>query len=139
MKIPAPRQVHGKHHLFTITVYIAEQKLKIHGDYKDLWGKNEFSKLKSFANELRLSSELNAETISSLYTTTFQDTSDVYVGQTENLRKRVTLHKEQIRHEEYRHLKVSEQLNMCNNGIFKIMPIYQCINTDRLFREMKEK
>ena len=68
----------GKHHLFTITVYIAEQKLKIHGDYKDLWGKNEFNKLKSFANELCLSSELNAETISSLYTTTFQDTSDVY-------------------------------------------------------------
>ncbi|CAB4002775.1 Hypothetical predicted protein [Paramuricea clavata] len=68
----------GKHHLFTVTVYIAEQKLKIYGDYKDLWGKNEFNKLKSFANELCLSSKLNAETISSLYTTSFRDTSDVY-------------------------------------------------------------
>ena len=69
----------GKQHLFTITVYIAEQKLKIQGDYKDLWGKNEFDKLKSFANELCLSSELNAETISCLYATaTSQDTNNVY-------------------------------------------------------------
>ena len=28
---------------------------------------------------------------------------------------------------------------MCNNGIFKIMPIYQSINTDILFKEMKGK
>ena len=62
-----------------------------------------------------------------------------YVGTTENLRKRVTLHKQHIRHEEYRHLAISEHLSKCSKGNFKIMPIYQCINTNRLIREAKEK
>ena len=34
-----------------------------------------------------------------------------YVGQTENLRSRVTLHREQIKHEKYRHLTVSEHFS----------------------------
>lgn len=62
-----------------------------------------------------------------------------YVGTTENLRNRVTLHKQHIRHEEYRHLAVSEHLFKCSGGNFKIMPIYQCINANRLTREAKEK
>ena len=46
----------------------------------------------------------------------------IYVGQTENLRKRVMLHvKEQIRHKEYRHQKVSEHLDCCSNGNFNII------------------
>ena len=62
----------GKQHIFTITVYIAEQKLKMKRT-------NEFDKLKSFANELCFSSELNSRTISCLYATaTSQDTNNVY-------------------------------------------------------------
>ena len=56
-----------------------------------------------------------------------------------NLWKRVTFHKEQIQHGEYRHLKISEHLAKCNNGYFKIMPIYHCNYPDRLFREAKEQ
>jgi ribosomal protein L31 len=58
-----------------------------------------------------------------------------YTGQTEHLRKRVTVHKEQIHHERYRHLFVSEHIAKCNGGKFNIMPIYQCQNPNRLFRE----
>ena len=87
----------------------------------------------------KVNSTMNCKARYVIYVIICSKCDSFYVGQTENLRKGVTLHKEQIRHEEYRHLKVSEHLNMCNNGIFKIMPIYQCINADRLFREMKEK
>ena len=63
---------------------------------------------------------------------------DYYIGQTQNLRNRVTLHKEQIKHEQYRHLPVSKHLHRCNNGMFRIMPIYQCSNNNRIERESKE-
>ena len=62
-----------------------------------------------------------------------------YIGTTENLRNRVTLHKQHVKHEEYRSLAVSEHLGKCSKGRFIIMPIYQCINTNRLTREAKEK
>ena len=61
------------------------------------------------------------------------------IGTTENLRNRVTLQKHHIRQEEFIHLAVSEHLSECSEGDFKIMPIYQCINTSRLMRETKEK
>ena len=62
-----------------------------------------------------------------------------YVGQTEHLWNRVTLHKEQIKHEKYIQLKISELLAKCSNGSFNIMPIYKCENTTTLFRENKEQ
>ena len=52
---------------------------------------------------------------------------------------KVTLHKEQIKHEKYRQLKVSEHLAKCSNGSFNIMPIYKCENTTRQFTENKEQ
>ena len=62
-----------------------------------------------------------------------------YVGQTENLRKRVTLHKEQRRHDQYRHLTVSKHLKTCNDGKYKIFPIYHCNDPSRLIRKSKGK
>ena len=59
---------------------------------------------------------------------------DYYIGQTQNLRNRVSLHKEQIKHEQYRHLPVSKHLHRCNNGMFRIMPIYQRSNNNRIER-----
>ena len=38
-----------------------------------------------------------------------------------------------------RHFHVSEHLNICNGGNFKICPIYNCYNNTRLSRESKEK
>ena len=62
-----------------------------------------------------------------------------YVGQTENLRKRVTLHKEQIRPDQYGHLTVSGHLKTCSDGKFKIFPVHHCKDPSRLIRESKEK
>ena len=63
-----------------------------------------------------------------------------YVGQTENIRQRVTLPRQQINHEEYSHLTVSEHIRRCSSGNFQIMPIYQCdSHSSRLIRESKER
>ena len=45
-----------------------------------------------------------------IYIIIFSKCQDYYIGQTENLRNRVTLHKKQIKHEQYRHLPVSKHL-----------------------------
>ena len=44
-----------------------------------------------------------------------------------------------MKHEKYRHLTVCEHLGHCSKGNFKIMPIYQCENMNRLFRENKKQ
>ena len=62
-----------------------------------------------------------------------------YVGQTQSLRNRVTLHKEQITHEQYKHLQVSKHLAECSQGKFKIMPIFQCKGQSRIEKECMEK
>ena len=73
-----------------------------------------------------------------IYIITCSKCQDYYIGQTQNLRNRVTLHKEQIKHEQYRHLPVSKHLPTCNNEMFRIMPIYQFSNNNRIERESKE-
>ena len=64
---------------------------------------------------------------------------DYYVGQTQNLRNRVSLNKEQINHEQYRHLPASKHLANCSTGKFKIMSIFQCRNNNEIERECKDK
>lgn len=86
-----------------------------------------------------IKSTMNCKARNVIYTIICTKCESFYIGQTENLRNRVTLHKEQIRHKQYRHLAVSEHLEKCNNGNFTIMPIYQCQDSSRLIRESKEK
>ena len=81
---------------------------------------------------------MNCKASNIVYTIICTKCQSFYVGQTEHLRKRVTLHKEQILHKEYRHLKVSKHLHSCSDGEFKTFPIYQCTTSSRLFRESKE-
>lgn len=87
----------------------------------------------------KVKSEMNCKSRNIIYIITCPKCDSFYIGQTEHLRKRVTLHREQIQHEEYRYLAVSEHLAKCSDGEFRIMPIYQCGNANRLVREMKEK
>ena len=64
-----------------------------------------------------------------------------YIGETNNLRKRNTLHKSQINTADYRHLKVSQHIYNCTNNIsnsFKIMPFYKMPNDDTQLRRIKE-
>ena len=49
----------------------------------------------------------------------------VYIGSTQALNNRVSLHKSNIKPLENRNLYVSKHFYDCSNGIFKIMPMYQ--------------
>ena len=82
---------------------------------------------------------MNCKSRNIIYIAVCSKCENFYVGQTEYLRKRVMVHKEQINHEEYRCLSVSKHIEKCSGGDFKIMPIYQCDNSNRLTRESKEQ
>ena len=82
---------------------------------------------------------MNSKAMDIIYAIICPNCESFYIGQTENLRKRVTLGNEQVRHQEYGHVKVSNYQKNCNNGHFKNIPIHQCNNLNSLFREMKEK
>ena len=62
-----------------------------------------------------------------------------YIGQTSNeLRNRMTLHRQQTNTAEYRLLKVNKHLHECANGNFQVFPIYKIFSQDASFREEKE-
>ena len=50
---------------------------------------------------------------------------EIYIGSTQALNIRTSLHKSNIKIEENRKLDVSKHLYQCSRGKFKIMPIYQ--------------
>ena len=86
-----------------------------------------------------IKSDMNCKSRDIIYVITCRKCDSFYVGTTENLRKRVTLHKEQIKPEKYRHLAVRKHIHRYSGGLFNIMPIYECANSTRLHREAKEQ
>ena len=85
----------------------------------------------------QIKSPMNCKSREVIYIVVCSKYENLYVDQTEHLRKRITLHKEQINHayEEYRSLSVSKHIEICSGDDFKIMPINQCDNSSRLTRE----
>ena len=75
----------------------------------------------------QMKSPMNCKSRNVIYIVVCSKCESFYVGQTEHLRKRVTLHKGQMNHEEYRCLSVSKHIEKCSGGDFKIMPIYQSL------------
>ena len=61
-----------------------------------------------------------------------------YIGETEDFRARVNLHKSQIKLQPYRILNCSKHLFNCKNK-FNVMPMSQMNNSDLVERQMKEK
>ena len=49
------------------------------------------------------------------------------------------MHKDQIKHDNYRHVKVSKHHKSCNGGKFRIVPIHQCKGQSRIKIEYMEK
>ena len=61
----------------------------------------------------------------------------IYIGSTQAHKKRISLHKSNIKITENRKLNVSKHLYECSQGQFKIMPIYQ--TNDYTLLQIKEK
>ena len=62
---------------------------------------------------------------------------EIYIGSTQALNTRKSLHKSNIKIEENRKLNVSKHLYQCSRGKFNIMPIYQ--NNDYTLLQIKER
>lgn len=64
-----------------------------------------------------------------------------YIGETTNLRSRVTLHNQHINHTELRQIPLSTHLDNCSRHVpkYQIFPFYKMTNDDRIKRRLKEE
>ena len=61
-----------------------------------------------------------------------------YVGETKTeLRTRVTVHRQQTRHQDLTLIRANEHFHHCSGGHFKIFPLYK-VNTEGDFLRRKE-
>ena len=62
-----------------------------------------------------------------------------YIGESQELRQRVFLHRSHAKSVKNQSLFVSKHLSQCSNGQFTIYPFYQMQNDDPIARREKEK
>ena len=94
-----------------------------------------------FKNGFRFTFKQNMNCRSSnvIYAMICNNCNEFYIGQTGNeLRKRMTVHRQQIRDDNLRFLNVSNHIHSCSNGNFKILPIYKVFEGNNNSREIKE-
>ena len=63
---------------------------------------------------------------------------DFYIGQTKDLRKRMTLHRQQTDTDEYRNLHVNKHIHNCADGQFKVFPFYKVLKNSVSLMSEKE-
>lgn len=87
----------------------------------------------------KIKTDMNCTSKNVIYALICSKCSDFYIGQTGmELRKRMTLHRQQTRTEHLRYLTVNEHCHKCADDNFFVLPIYQMSNSDVLQRENKE-
>ena len=75
-----------------------------------------------------------------LYCITCVNCKENYIGQTGNsVCERVRIHKQQIRQPEYRQIPLSEHLDICAGGKFKIFPFFKCTEPTEEYRKELER
>ena len=85
----------------------------------------EGSTFKINSKEFTVKSNMTCSSTNIIYVLKCTNCEDFYIGQSINLRKRVTVHRQQIVHAEHRHLHVSKHIHSCAADDFKIFPIYK--------------
>ena len=84
--------------------------------------------------------DMNCDTKKVIYALICENCDKFYIGQTKNeLRKRITLHKQQTVRDEFRVLKVNKHIHECAGDKFKVVPIYKILNNYASFRDEKER
>ena len=87
---------------------------------------------------------MNCKTKNVLYMITCNNCKAQYTGKTNStLARRLTVHRQQIRHEEYRKLGLSKHLQECNKfcdikDMFKVTPFFK-VNDDESETTVKEQ
>jgi len=90
--------------------------------------------------EFSVKKSMNCKSKNVIYSVICANCEDFYIGQTgDELRHRITVHRQQIKTANLRHLHVSKHIHRCANSSFRVFPIYQMFNDDITQREVKEK
>ena len=99
-------------------------------------------KFKNKSEKFFIHSKMNCAVRNIIYVIICQGCGEEYIGQTDCLRDRVRVHKQQIRDPKTRCIPLSSHLDVCaahQEIKFKIFPFY-CLNTnDRTMRKIKEE
>ena len=82
---------------------------------------------------------MNCKSRNVIYAIICDNCNDFYIGQTGNeLRQRMTVHRQQTRNNDLRFLHVNKHIHRCSNNVFKVIPLYQMYSNDTIQRETKE-
>ena len=90
----------------------------------------------------KIKERMTYETKDVIYFVTCNGCGKQYIGETQSLRERVTLHNEQIKRPQYRHLYVSKHISRCPYARrikYKICPIFKLKGQNRTFRQVKRQ
>ena len=88
----------------------------------------------------RVNANMTCKSTNLIYCITCVNCHEHYIGQTGNsVNERVRVHKEQIKRPEYRKIPLSEHLDRCGKGKFKIMPLFKCNRKSDIYREEMER
>ena len=89
--------------------------------------------------QFKVKQTMNCASKNVIYSLICDKCNEFYIGQTRTeLRKRVTVHRQQTRTQELRLLKVNKHFHECSGGKFKIFPIYKLYGCTDSMRDQKE-
>ena len=89
----------------------------------------------------KIKTKMTCEVKDVIYIVTCSGYGKQYIGETKDLRDRVTIHNQQINYPQYRHLNVSHHIARCaieRRLKYKICPILKLRNQNRISRQVKE-
>ena len=107
-----------------------------------LWKHLQEGKEFKFANKkvFKVNTKMNCEVKNVIYVITCRGCGENYIGETNNLRQRVTIHNQQIRDPTTRKFPLSAHIDNCSTSDPKyfIFPFYEMRTQDVTKRKMKE-
>ena len=75
-----------------------------------------------------------------IYVISCEGCNEFYIGETgTTLRARIRVHKQHIQAPEYRKIKLSQHLDICGHGQFKVFPFYKLYTDNVIQRRDQEK
>ena len=93
--------------------------------------------LKNPETKFKINKNLSCNSKNIVYIIECNKYKEMYIGSTQALNTRTSLHRSNIKIEENRNLDVSKHLYQCSGGKFKIMPLYQTNNN--MLLQIKEE
>ena len=109
---------------------------------RDNYNYLEIGSTKYFKNgkKFTVNANMTCKSENLLYCITCVNCKENYIGQTGNsVCERVRIHKQQIRQPEYRQIPLSEHLDICAGGKFKIFPFFKCTEPTEEYRKELER